>query len=251
MREMPAPEAYSKEELESKILEITENAAGSWSVHVEIPNQNFTVQINNKTVRAASVIKMFNMAALFEKAEKGELDVTDRIYDTCCEMITVSSNSASNEIVEYTGSGSFDTGAELVTEFAHKAGCKDTQEEHKLYDNGGPGSGINTTSVADCAKFLKKLYNKELVSEKADEKMLEILKEQTFNHKIPAGLPENTVVAHKTGENSKVELDVGIVYSPSCDYIICISVTDFNGAEIHSVFAEISKTVYNFFNRQL
>ncbi len=249
MKTMPMPEAYSEEELKNKILEITDTAKGDWSVHIEIPERDFVVQINNKNVHAASVIKMFNMATLFDEEEKGSIAITERLYDTCYEMITVSSNSASNEIVQAIGDGNFVRGAKVVTEFAHKNNCTDTQEEHPLYDLSGPGSGINTTSVADCAKILKQLYNGELVSETSDEKMLEIMKNQTFNHKIPAYLPKDTAVAHKTGENSKVELDVGIVYSPACDYIICISVTDFKGFEIHSTFAEISRTVYNFFNR--
>ncbi len=250
MREMPMPSPYKEDELKNKIIEITDNAVGDWSAYTEIPNEDFIVEVNNKNVRSASVIKMFNMATLFNEEQKGSFQITGNIYNTCYEMITVSSNTASNAIVEKIGNGSFEKGARIVTEFAHSEGCADTQEEHPLYDVSGPGSGINTTSVRDCGVFLKKLYNKNLVSQSTYEEMLGIMKEQTRNLKIPSTLPKDTVIAHKTGENSKVELDVGIVYSPATDYILCISVTDFNGSEIHSTFGKISKTIYDYYNKK-
>ena len=248
MKQMPMPPFYIKEELESKIRDITEKSSCDWSVFVEIPNRDFKVVINDKTVRSASVIKMFNMATLYNEEKNGNIEITDKLLGTCYKMITVSSNEDSNKVVKAIGNGDFDLGAKKVTEFANSIGCVSTLEQHPLYDVSGPGHGINTTSVSDCGNFLKKLYKKELVSPEADNKMLEILKKQEINHKLPSKLPEDVTVAHKTGENSRVELDVGIVYSPACDYIICISVTNFRGENIQKTFGEISKTVYNFFN---
>ena len=43
-------------------------------------------------------------------------------------------------------------------------------------------------------------------------KMIEILKAQEFNEKIPAGLPEGTPVAHKTGDITGIHHDAAIVY---------------------------------------
>ena len=44
--------------------------------------------------------------------------------------------------------------------------------------------------------------------------MLAILKRQKFNDRIPAGLPAGTVVAHKTGEITKIQHDAAIVFAP-------------------------------------
>jgi beta-lactamase class A len=41
--------------------------------------------------------------------------------------------------------------------------------------------------------------------------MLEILKRQSFNDGIPAGLPAGSVVAHKTGEITRIQHDATLV----------------------------------------
>jgi len=53
--------------------------------------------------------------------------------------------------------------------------------------------------------------------------MLEILHAQEFKRGIPAGLPEDARVAHKTGEISTVAHDAGIVYLPKRKpYVVAI-----------------------------
>jgi beta-lactamase class A len=53
--------------------------------------------------------------------------------------------------------------------------------------------------------------------------MLAILKRQHFNNAIPAGLPSGTVVAHKTGNITKIHHDAAIVYG-SHPYVLVVLV---------------------------
>ena len=239
---------YDKELLTQQITDITNNRYGIWSVYVEAPDTDFAVEVNNCQLRAASTIKLFNMVTFYDEMNKGNLQTNDSLNHSLNKMITVSSNSDSNVIVTAIGGGDFAAGAEKVTALAKDMGCTFTQEQHKLYDTTGPASGKNTTSVKDCALILKKIYNEECISPKYDRQMLDLLKKQTRTGKIPGGVPKGTVVANKTGEHSKAELDVGIVYSPECTYIICIAVTDYGNSAVYSTFRDISRTVYNFFN---
>ena len=79
--------------------------------------------------------------------------------------------------------------------------------------------------------------------------MLEYLKNQQTRYKIPQLLPEGTVIANKTGEMTGVENDAAIVYSPNCDYIICIMSNDaYDNSEAISGVQDISQLVYNYFN---
>ena len=48
------------------------------------------------------------------------------------------------------------------------------------------------------------------------------MKRQKSTERIPAGLPENTVVAHKTGSIKGVRNDAGIVYAPTGPYVIAL-----------------------------
>ena len=238
-----------QEELNNEINSIISGKSGDYSICVKNLNTGLYLSINEKEFVAASVIKLFNMITLYNEVNKGNVVMTQNLRESVRLMITESSNSASNTVVTAIGNGDFAKGAKIVTEFAKNNGCTYTKEEHMLYDDYAPSTGRNRTSVNDCAMMLEKIYNKECISKEYDEEMLELLKGQKRNFKLPVGLPEGTVIAHKTGENSRVEADVGIVFAPSCDYIICISVQSFGNTNVRSTIAEVSSCVYNFFER--
>ena len=77
--------------------------------------------------------------------------------------------------------------------------------------------------------------------------MLEILHAQEFKRGIPAGLPEDARVAHKTGEISTVAHDAGIVYLPSREPYALVVLTEFDEAEGggKDTIARISRAVYD------
>ena len=79
--------------------------------------------------------------------------------------------------------------------------------------------------------------------------MLDLLKSQKLNNKLPKYLPQEIDVAHKTGEIDSLTHDAGIVYAPTSDYIIVIlSKSDYPpGAEER--IADISRAVYEYFVR--
>ena len=206
------------------------------------------VEINNREFIAASVIKLYNMITLYDQINKGNMEMTEILQSNLEQMITESYNNASNYIVSQIGGGSFNEGAKIVTSFAEELGCTGTYQQHQLYDSYIPSNGRNRTSVRDCGLVLEKIYLKQCVSEQYDTEMLELLKKQQRTYKIPAKLPKDVVVANKTGENSNVEADVGIVFSPNCDYIICISAEKAGESGTIYTIAEISKCVYDFFN---
>ena len=239
---------YDEAALAAVVSDVLAGQNGNWSYCIKIPGTAFYVEQNNRPMQAASTIKLFNMVTLFDEIEKGNLTMDGATEARMEAMITVSSNPDSNEIVRTIGKGNFAAGAKKVTEYAHALGCADTQEEHMLYDEKVLTPGENLTSVRDCADVLEKLYLGKCVSKAADAQMLEILKKQTRRFKIPMGLPKGTVVANKTGENSKVELDVGIIYAPKCDYILCIGVTEFGNTAVRKTISEVSEAVYAYFN---
>jgi beta-lactamase class A len=85
----------------------------------------------------------------------------------------------------------------------------------------------NYTGAEDCARFLAAVYRGDCVSPEASREMLELLLAQTVNDRLPARLPEGMPVAHKTGDLSGLCCaDVGIVFSPGGDYILCLICND-------------------------
>ncbi len=83
----------------------------------------------------------------------------------------------------------------------------------------------------------------------ASSKMLEILKRQKINDRIPKYLPESTVIAHKTGELFGVKHDAGIVFSEKGDYIIVLMSDTASEAHAAEVEAKISKVVWEHFEK--
>jgi beta-lactamase class A len=74
---------------------------------------------------------------------------------------------------------------------------------------------VMLTTPADIAQFFQLLAKGQVVSPSASDGILAILKQQQVNDRIPALLPENVTVAHKTGNLDEVVHDVGLIYIDS------------------------------------
>ena len=84
------------------------------------------------------------------------------------------------------------------------------------------------------------------ISREASETMIDILKAQEFNEKIPAGVPAGTVVAHKTGEITKISHDAAIVYpATGAPYVLVVLTRGIEkGDDAKRVIAAISRVVW-------
>ncbi len=184
--------------------------------------------------QAASVIKLPIMAAVFlrEQEQPGTLSrrVTvrdidklpgcgalqhisgDNGYDVLSLvklMITVSDNTAANALIRFFGMD------ELNEDFS-RLGLKHTRISRLLFDTEAASRGIeNLFQPLECGLLLERLLRGECVSPEASREMLSVLLAQQINHKIPGRLPESMPVAHKTGEDTGISNDLGIVYADS------------------------------------
>ncbi|WP_020596912.1 serine hydrolase [Spirosoma panaciterrae] len=126
------------------------------------------------------------------------------VYD----MITVSSNLATNLIIEKVD-------ARKVTQTMRELGAKDIEVWRGVEDAKAFAKGLNNTTTAyDLMVIYEKLAQGKVVSPEASQAMIGILLEQKFNESIPAKLPKDVKVAHKTGSITGVRHDSGIVYLP-------------------------------------
>jgi beta-lactamase class A len=74
--------------------------------------------------------------------------------------------------------------------------------------------------------------------------MTAILKRQAFNNGIPAGLPLNTPVAHKTGTITRIHHDAGIVYAAR-PYTLVVLVRGLDDEKASdALIAAVSRLVY-------
>lgn len=236
--------------LQQQLQSYCEQLDGTWDIWVEsLSNHTMAhVQQNireNQPVISASLIKLFIMGATYDALECGELSdeaIEQEIYD----MITVSDNNAANDLIRKLGNGNTEAGMEKVNDFATKIGCIDS----KLYRVMLAENGLqNYTSASDCAHILKMIYSGQCVSKESSDKMMSFLKQQKVNNRIPAGIPGNVAVAHKTGDLSGICCaDVGLVFAENGDYILCAICNDqANDRNAADQIMGLSELVYHFF----
>jgi len=163
---------------------------------------------------------------------------TMTLRELCEAMITVSSNLAANLLIERLGVENIRaTVARLgATGMSVRRGV----EDQKAFDQGV----INTTTARGLAVLLKKLAKGKAVDARSDAEMVAILKRQKFNDGIPAGVPEGTPVAHKTGSITKINHDAAIVYGRRT-YVLVILVRGIQDQKSSAaLIAAISKEVW-------
>jgi beta-lactamase class A len=129
------------------------------------------------------------------------------LRDLCEEMITISSNLATNVLMEKLG---VERIRATVTRLK-APGMKVLRgvEDQKAFDKGMS----NETTARALLTILTAIGNGTAASSKSCDEMIAILKRQKFNNGIPAGLPAGTAVAHKTGTITKIHHDAAIVYA--------------------------------------
>ncbi len=222
-------------------LAVRAGAGETWSAAVVNLDTEDSCTVNNQSMQAASLIKLFIMGAVYDRYDS--LTVTygeDQIQSLLSDMITVSDNTAANTLTNYLGDGDDATGRGAVNEYCASNNYESTAMGRMLL--APADNGDNLTSVSDCAEFLRKVYKNEIPHA---EEMLGFLKNQQRTHKIPAGLPDGVESANKTGELDTVENDAAIVFADT-PYILCImseNLSDVGAAQNN--IAGISSDIYN------
>lgn len=161
-------------------------------------------------------------------------------------MITLSSNLATNILIDRVGAPSV---MKLMREIgANRIRVLRGVEDIKAYERGLN----NTTTARDLMIILRRIAERRAVSPEASDEMIRILLDQKWNESIPAGLPKEVRVAHKTGDITGVHHDAAIVYPPaSKPYILVILTRGIEDpARAHKLMADISREVFRSVNRE-
>lgn len=153
------------------------------------------------------------------------------IRDLAERMITVSSNLATNLIIERVQ-------ADSVQRAMEGMGTRTMRVLRGVEDIKAFERGLNNTATAsDLALLLDAIRRNEAVSRAASEAMRDILLEQEFNEMIPAGLPGTARVAHKTGWITGVVHDAAIVYPENAPSYVLVVLTE--GFDDHATASEV------------
>ncbi len=231
----------------------------------------------DETFHAASTMKVPVMMALFQMVDAGELRLSEPLpvrnqfqsivdgspfaldpkedgdpdlyqavgdrrplEELIRRMIVRSSNLATNLLIERIG-------ASRATDLMRSLGAMRIQVLRGVEDEKAFKAGFNNTVTAkDLEIALTALAKGETFSPASNAKMIEILKAQEFNEKIPAYLPKGTPIAHKTGDITGIHHDAAMVYPPGeAPYVLVVLTRGYQDEkEANQAIAEISRLVW-------
>lgn len=168
-------------------------------------------------------------------------------------MVAQSDNNACDILLNKIG------GVDIVQDYIDKIGIKDFQivanEEmmHKITDF----QYQNYTTANAANLLLKKLYTEPILKKSSKDVMIKILEETTTKPtRLRGELPQNTIVAHKTGtsftEHGKTAAtnDIGVITLPNGQHIIVsVLVSDSyeNDETNDKIIADIAKASWDFY----
>ena len=166
---------------------------------------------------------------------------TMQVRELARHMIVTSSNLATNLLIDIVGIEEIQHTLEelgLTSGIEFQRGVEDNVAWEKEINNRVTANGL--------VLALRMIAEHRAISEDASRHMLDILHAQEFKRGIPAGLPSDARVAHKTGEISTVAHDAGIVYLPDREPYVVVILTEWEQSKTgrHETIARISRAVY-------
>jgi beta-lactamase class A len=216
-----------------------------------------------RQVPSASTIKILIMIEAFRSFLAGKLDLNGKVSISCDDkvefslitemvtdqykvrdlillMMTLSDNTATNVLIDMLGMGNINsTGATL--------GLRGTILQRKMMDFEATKQGQqNLTVPSDLINLMEKLYKKEILNPEACEEMLKIMSTAVEKCYMMRDLPPDIKCAHKPGELDGLNHDVGIVYTPSCDYALGIFATGLkDNVYGKNCIAQLSRAIFD------
>ena len=252
--------------LEDKLRDFISTREGNIAVTVKDLRSGIEIKINaDMEFPSASIIKLSIMSELFNKINDGIYKLDDEIEineemktggdgilkelncghrftlkEICTLMISLSDNTATNILINLLG-------MDNINSAAARLGMKKTKIQRKMMDLQAAKEGRNNfTTSDDFSHILELMYKGENVNEAYSGVMLDILKRQQVRGRLDLYLPEEVVIAHKTGDLDNLEHDGGIVYLPDGEYIICVLTNEVKtNKEGREIIGEISKMVFD------
>jgi beta-lactamase class A len=278
-------QASSINDLKESILKVIEGKSATVAVFIKGTDLKDNLSINgDKRLPMQSVYKLHLAAAVLHNVDEGKLSLHDSVKITP-ELISEYQSLWSplrnkypdgitiklEELIKYTVAWSDNLGCDLlfdqiggpdaVQKYMREIGLNDVAIADKeiVMQSEWSVQYRNWATTNSCNKLLQILYeNNDLLSDSSYEFLFTTLKGTTTGKgKIRGQLPEETIVAHKTGYSGKnddgiiaASNDIGIVFLPDGSYFyISIFVSDSREEEKvnQEMIANISKLAWDYF----
>lgn len=243
-------------DLRRSVESILENEGGNYSFYFEDLVSGAWIGINEKAkFYPASLIKVSIFVAILKKIELGELQFDEVLK---IEKEDLNSNSG---VLYSRGEGFMDVEELLYYLIAESDNTALNVLKKKItsidlieaiFAMGQTYIDVSDPKVMTSAKeyvnIFRSLYFSNYLKRHYSNFALDTLSKTKYKEGIPAGVPEDVIVAHKIGtliEEGNYH-DCGIVYAHKKPYLLCIMARTNSKEEAYKTIMSISKTVYNY-----
>lgn len=260
------------EHMAARISELTGGFDGDVGIYIKDLNTGRTYRHNeDRRFLTASLIKVPVMAALMSAVEQGRISLDKSIrYDRSVrregagtlkwsrpgahytvsqllwQMITKSDNTATEMIIGQLGyeslNSQFRNFGLNVTRIAPTGMSLASRLDPSL---------DNYTTPAEMGMLLEKIYRHQIVrNDNLSDLMLDVMKHANAPSRLAKFLPHNLVLARKTGLLRKNCHDIGIVFGPEGDYVICVMTGDSRSyANAKGFISNVGKQAFEYIGR--
>jgi len=161
------------------------------------------------------------------------------IEELCILALIISDNIAANLLMNIAS-------IEALNQILSELGLSITKVTDRLEDFDNLEHPFkNPTTPYEMLHLLEMLYHGHIPF---GQEIIEFLKQQQFNSRLPLFLPPDLEIAHKSGSLQSVFHDVGIIYTPVGNYILCILTKEMPSKAMGElVIAEMSRLIYEAF----
>jgi beta-lactamase class A len=227
-------------------------------------NTGYHMGVNaSASMPAASTIKIPVMVEVFRQLQTGRFDLQHRValragdkdfgsgelcdapagstyaVSTLLEkMIDISDNTATNMLIRLVG-------RHTINDSMNELGLEHTHLTDDIRTGGWDVRRQLRTSPADLVRLLALMAQRRLVDEWSSNEMISILEQDQYNTLLPEPLPEDVLIAHKTGSFFDTLNDAGIVYANDAPYVIAVMTTSLPSQNLGRAFIHtISRLAY-------
>lgn len=234
---------------------------------LDLDTGDFAAWNDNRSVAAASTIKVPILVAFFQDVDAGKIRLDEMLtmearfvapeagtmqyqkpgqkfsaIDTARQMIVISDNTATNMIMARTG------GSGPLNQRFQSWGLQGTSIRDLLPDI----TGLNRTTARDLVQLTALINRGELVSMRSRDRLLSIMRGTAANSLLPKGVGKGGEVAHKTGTLAKLLADTGLVDTPNGRRygIAVLAERAPNDPKAAEAIRDYSRAAYNHFSNQ-
>lgn len=269
--------AIAQKKLQRKIEAAISGFHGDIGVYVKDLRTGRTISINADTIYpTASMVKIPILIGIMDKINRGELKFHDEIMyrdsllyagvdilgsfrdsqkielsKVMMLMLTMSDNTASLWLQSLAGKGT------RINEIMDSLGYRSTRVNSRT-----PGRepdrnifGWGQSTPREMADILERIYNGEIISRAACDRMLRGLKKNYFDQVSISQLPPYATVFSKNGAVNQTRNEVVLVKGKKARYVFCVmsknnqDVSWKNENEAWQVTRKISRTLWKYFEK--